>query len=84
MELIYLYGLFALTTAICAHYELVSPVLKELAALSPGDTLVQNKALTHVTMFCLSLLFAPVIILPSLIPSAGNYFRESLLTSLVG
>ncbi len=84
MEVIYLYGLFALTTAFCAHYELIMPVMRELSVLSPEDNLVQNKWITHTTMFLMSILFAPVIIIPSLVPSAGEWFRESLLTGLTG
>ena len=84
MDVIWMYGLFALTTAICAHYELIAPVMRELEVLAPEDDLVQSKWISHITMFLMSILFAPVVIVPALVPSAGNWFREALLVGLKG
>jgi hypothetical protein len=84
MEVITAYGLFALTTAIAAHYELINPVLKELSLREPDDNLALNPIITHIVAFLLSLLVAPFIVIPTLIPSAGETFRHTLITSLIG
>jgi hypothetical protein len=84
MEVIYAYGLFALTTAIAAHYELIVPVLREVSAREPDDCLSLNPILTHLVAFILSLLLAPCVLVPTLVPSAGDTFKNTLITSLIG
>lgn len=84
MDLIYYYGLFALSTAIAAHYELILPVLREVEILEPEDSLIKNKVVTNITAFILSILSAPILIIPTIIPSAGETFRRTLVQELVG
>lgn len=78
------YFLFVFTTAIAAHYELINPVFKELRIRAPKDALVYNSTIAHITAFILSLLVAPILIVPTIIPSAGETFRVTLLESLIG
>ena len=84
MEVIYLYVLFALTTAIAAQYELVSPVMRQLCKDVPEDHLVQSKWVTSITLFLMNILFAPVIIIPTITPSASEWYKDSLLVALKG
>lgn len=84
MAVIYWYLLFALTTAFAAMYELVVPVLEEVALHNPEDNLVQNKTLSYVVFFLMAVISAPFLIIACLVPSAGETFRRVLLESLVG
>jgi hypothetical protein len=84
MDLIYGYALFAATTAIAAHYELINPVMEEVLAREPEDNISLHPKLTHMVAFLLSILLAPLVLVPTLIPSAGKTFRNTLVTSLIG
>jgi hypothetical protein len=84
MGVIWFYLLFALTTAIAAHYELIAPVMREFALRNPEDNLVKHKWLSHGVMFLVGILVAPVLIFPTLIPSVGEAFRSVLVESLAG
>lgn len=79
-----MYGIFALTTALVAMYELVGPVLKEVELLNPEDQLIDNKLLSYAVFFGMSVLCAPFLIIACLVPTAGETFRRVLLQSLVG
>ena len=82
MEPVFYYGLFALTTAIAACYELFYPVLKELGKTHPDLNVVQYSNLTLTTFAVFSFAVAPLVLLPCLIPSFGVRFREALKVAL--
>lgn len=82
--MILLYVLFALTTGIVALYELVIPVMWELAILEPEDVVVKAKYTSYITFFIMSVLTAPILIFPCIIPSIGDRFRYALLEALRG
>ena len=75
MEVIWWYALFAVTTAVMAQMELLSPVLAELRK---DVSVYQYSVITRITFFCMSLLAAPVIIVPCLSKDMGDSFRATL------
>lgn len=84
MEVILWYFLFASTTSFAALYEIVGPVLRELEVHNPEDNMIQNKYLSYFVFFGMGLLFAPLLLLPCLVPSVGESFRLTLLKALMG
>lgn len=80
MEVMFWYSLFALATSFTCLYELVKPVINQLDS---KNVIVEYKYISYITFFLLSVLLAPLVIFPCIVPSAGNRFREALLTSLV-
>lgn len=82
MGIITAYALFALTTAICAFYELLYPVILALRSKSDSTIATKQPILTYITLFCLGFIFAPIMLLPCIIPSMGTIFRDALETSL--
>lgn len=79
MEILYWYGLFALTTAICAVYELVIPVMYMEKTLNGK---VDNIVLYYVIFLCIFMLTAPLVFLACVIPSIGETFKTALHNSL--
>ena len=82
MGMITAYLLFALTTAICAFYELIYPVILSLDNKSKTSIVSTQPVTTYVVLFVLSFVFAPVLLLPCLIPGMGDTFRDVLEVSL--
>lgn len=83
MGFVMAYALFALTTAIAAMYELVLPVFKEVTKEQPNTPLVEYKTITISTFFLLCVLVAPLVFIPSIVPSRGERFRSALKTSML-
>jgi hypothetical protein len=83
MGLIEWYVLFAVTTACAACYELYWPVLKSLQLSHPELQIVQNIWLSMGVFFGLTLLVAPVTILPCVVPSMGERFRHKFWETLL-
>lgn len=84
MEIIALYGLFALTTAFTAHYELIGPVLFELEMTHPDDMMIENRSLSNMVFLVASFLFAPLVIIPCIVPSIGERVRNTMVMTLRG
>lgn len=82
MDLIFLYILFALTTAFTFMYEVYSPVFKALEEHNPNNNVVENKIVSFSTFFLIAFVVAPALLFVCLIPSLGEIFRNSLLKSL--
>jgi hypothetical protein len=82
MDFLYFYGLFALTTAVVAVYELYWPVLSQLMVTHPELSVVQYWKIALVTLFFGSLFLAPVLFFVCIIPSKGERFRTALTLGL--
>ena len=76
------YLLFALTTAICAFYELLYPVILALRSKSNTSIVSTQPVTAYTVLFVLGFVFAPILLLPCLIPSMGDIFRNALEESL--
>ena len=79
MNLVLLYCLFTLATAICAVYELLHPVLQRRIH---EKLEVSNKYLTYLVFFIVTIITAPLIFFSCIIPSMGDTFREYLYIGL--
>jgi hypothetical protein len=75
MDILNLYFLFALTTALAAHLELVNPVMKQEFHKSGS---IEHPFLIPLVMFLLNLMAAPLVFFSCIIPSWGIEFRDSL------
>lgn len=82
MELIWYYLLFAATTAIAATYELFWPVIKQVAEENPKLTVTENKKTATVTFCIFAFAVAPIVLVPTIVPKAGERFRKTLYTAL--
>lgn len=82
MGLIGLYIVFALTTGIVSIYELINPVMFELAARDSAHNMIEYKYLSYFVFFVFSTIFAPLMILSCIIPSMGERFKGALITAL--
>lgn len=83
MGLIEGYILFALATTIASLYELFVPVINSLSLTHPEVPVVQHKWITLGTFTCITLVVAPLMLLPCIVPSMGERFRKSLWETLV-
>jgi hypothetical protein len=83
MELMWWYAIFAGTTCIVAGYELFWPVLKSLRITHPELQIVQSMWLSMLVFMIMTLVLAPLTILPCLWPSQGERFRRTLWESLL-
>ncbi len=75
-----IYGLFALTTAIYAIFELLVPVMRRRRR-ETGKS-VPDTAVIYFTAFMMNILIAPAIFLSCVIPSWGERFRKALYDGL--
>ena len=83
MGLIEGYILFALATTIASLYELYIPVINSLSLTHAEVSVVQHKWITLGTFTCITLVVAPLMLLPCIVPSMGERFRKSLWETLV-
>lgn len=72
------YVFFCLTTAICAIYEILYPVMQAQALIAPID----NAWLIYILVFIGCLIIAPVAFYASIVPSSGIKFRDALSKGL--
>jgi len=77
-----LYLIFAITTALAAAITLMKPVLKRLAVTSPSNTLVEYKFITYSVFTILATLVAPLLFIPTIIPSLNLVFQDSFYESV--
>jgi len=83
MGLIEGYILFTLATTIAALYELFIPVINSLSLTHSEIQVIQHKWITLATFTCITLVVAPMMLLPCIVPSMGERFRKSLWETLV-
>lgn len=83
MGLIEGYILFALATTIASLYELYIPVINSLSLTHAEVSVVQHKWITLGTFTCITLVVAPLMLLPCIVPSMSERFRKSLWETLV-
>lgn len=83
MGLIEGYILFALATTIASLYELFVPVINSLSLTHAEISVVQHKWITLGTFTCITLVIAPLMLLPCIVPNMGERFRKSLWETLV-
>ena len=79
MSLIYIYMLFALTTAFAAVYEILMTVINRKLA---EGTKVDSVVATYIIFFFMAILIAPLLFLSCIIPSSGERFRNALYDGL--
>jgi len=79
MSFIDWYLLFSLTTAVCAVWELLVPVL-HLEKTESGT--VSAEKLIYIVFFIMSIILAPLVFLSCIIPSMSDRFRSSLHNGL--
>lgn len=79
MSIFAIYALFAVSVGILACYELMRPAINEIAKTRPNDVLVQNKIVSHVVMFCIGTLTAPLTVLSIFIPSLQAQVMDQLI-----
>ena len=79
MDFLFWYGLFALTTALAAVYELVIPVLNKEQTLKGT---VENYYIYYVVFIPLFIITAPLVFLMTVVPNFGESFRNTLHNSL--
>ena len=83
MDLVLVYALFAFTTGFAALYELIQPTLNKLAVIDPTHNMVEHPILSTVTFFIMAVMLAPPVFICCIVPSWGEKFRESMLTTLL-
>ena len=81
MEYFLFYCLFAVTTGLCALYELVAPIMRKR---TEEYGYVDDKTLWYVTLFLSFTLFAPLVFLSCIIPELGIRFREVAYEAMFG
>jgi len=79
MSFIDWYLLFSLTTAVCAVWELLVPVMNtEKEEMCKIDA----EKLIYIVFFIMSIILAPLVFLSCIIPSMSDRFRSSLHSGL--
>ena len=78
MGLMEYYLIFALTTSIFAIIDVFTPLLSKAKADGVKNVLTENYKLSVFVYFILTVIMAPFIILPLLVPSMNIRFRDSL------
>ena len=78
MELIAGYLLFAVTTGLCALYELFYPVVSAIKVYNANGLISNASKMTLLVLTFSAILFAPVFIPLCIIPRFGEIFRNRL------
>lgn len=78
MSFVEIYLIFALTTALFALLDVFIPLLVEVRTEEISNVLTENPKLSCAVYFCLTVLMAPFVIVPMLVPSMNARFRESI------
>ena len=77
-------GLVALATALTSMYELFIPAMQQIEIVNPDDVIIRNKTLSYIVLFFFGVLFFIPLLPIVLIPSLGERFRHSLISSTTG
>lgn len=73
------YLLFCLTTAVCAVWELLVPVMNTEKEESGK---IDAEVLIYLVFFTMSIILAPLVFLSCINPSMGDRFKDSLYNGL--
>jgi hypothetical protein len=76
------YVLFAVTTALAALIELFLPVVSELRIREPKLQVSEHWIVTLLSLVLFAVILAPIIVLPTLIPSYSDRFKQALMSGL--
>lgn len=68
MTALTLYFLFCVSVGLWACYELMAPALR-LIVDRENDVMYQNKLVAYVTLFCMSCLVAPLVVVIIMVPN---------------
>lgn len=79
MEYLIVIGIVALATGFSSMYELIVPTIRILEKEDPGNIMLENKTITYITCFLLSVLTFPLL-LPAII-FGSEKFKHKLLES---
>lgn len=66
MSALLIYVIFATSTAISACYEILRVAIQQVPK---DDVLQRSKVLAYISMFCVSWIFAPFVLLVVLVPA---------------
>jgi hypothetical protein len=80
-EVIQYYIVFALATAITAVITILNPVLRQLEQEGSDSYMLEKKYTTYSAFIILSIVAAPILILPTIFTKANSTFKQSLLNS---
>ena len=78
MGLIEWYAIFALTTGIMALVTVFNPLLRKAQSLGIENPFTDNPLLTQVVYLVISVITAPVLFLPLVVPSMNVRFTNAL------
>jgi hypothetical protein len=78
MGLIEYYIIFALTTAITSCIEFLAPATAKAKELGINNSFTTHTWLSYIIYVTTCTIFAPIIILPIILPNANKKFRTGL------
>ena len=79
MSFIFVYSLFAVSTGLCALYEILHPVIQD--RLLEGFE-IRGRYAMYPVFFIITVIVAPLVFFSCIIPSMGDTFRKSLYIGL--
>lgn len=82
LEVLILYGIFCLTTAIFFLIKNVLPTLVQLEIEDPSNVLLEHRYSAYMVFLVIGILGAPILFLCIMIPSVSKQFDFALLNSL--
>lgn len=83
MEFLIIYFIFSLTTSIAGYINLVRPVLLKIKEEAPLCDISQSPTIALFIFLVLGILIAPLMFLPSIIPSMASTFKDALFNTLM-
>lgn len=83
MEPIEYYFIFAVATALSCCYEFFWPAIKEAQLLGIQNEFTEYPKLSAFIYICISALIAPVLVIPLVLTSSGERFRNGLRNTIV-
>jgi hypothetical protein len=82
VDLLILYVIFCVATAVTAYVSLVRPVLERLIEEAPESEVAESPILSVLVFLILSILVAPTLFVPAIFPNYGENFKEALFETL--
>ncbi len=81
-EFLIIYAIFCIATSATSVITLIKPVLTKLELFSPLNDIVQHKYLAMMIFFMMGIIFAPLLLIPSIITKYNVSFQDSLYQTL--
>lgn len=81
-EYLILYAIFCLATSTTFIFTVVKPVMKTLAIEKPLCDISQHRYLALGIFFIMGLIFAPIVLLPAIVPKYNLTFSDTLYNTL--